>query len=536
MQASRGLWLILIIAAVWRGWQIAGEYHFFNSDEAIIGLMARHILEGHPIPTFFYGQNYMGSFGAMLVALGFVVAGQSVQTIRLVQGLLMLIGVGTSYLLARRITGSPRVGLMTAFLMAIPVPMAMFYTSVALGDYNELVILSNLVGLFAWKVTVEGSRRGWDWALLGGFIGLGWWSYAGIITAAVVAGMLGLAHFRGSLWRLYLLAAVAFFIGSAPWWFYNVQHEWDALTGMMATGSDNDNPVFENLTTTPFISIRDFYLTVIAASGLYGFRFPREGTLESGWHVWLAGGVYCILIARSITRWRYALPSPARSHWLTPTRWIGLNFAVLIFIFIFSSIYDVTGRYLLPVWMPAMLGVALMIAHIRMQALAAGMLASLLVFHAGTTLKDFMVEREARQREALTDEAVMAWLAEHDFRYGYAPFWESFRLTFLSREHLIFDSSLPVDARGKIFNRYPPYSRTVQAEGGQFWMTRDQPCLDAAIDYLFAEANVTYQVQVIDDYRILYDFSASVTPYEFELDTRPLEEYPFYPSLAACAE
>ena len=59
----------------------------FNSDEAIVALMARHILRGER-PTFFYGQAYMGSLDAWLVAGAFSLLGESVLAIRVVQVLL----------------------------------------------------------------------------------------------------------------------------------------------------------------------------------------------------------------------------------------------------------------------------------------------------------------------------------------------------------------------------------------------------------------------------------------------------------------
>jgi hypothetical protein len=59
----------------------------FNGDEAVLGLMARHILQGER-PVFFYGQAYMGSLDAWLVAVAFRLLGESVFSIRLVQILL----------------------------------------------------------------------------------------------------------------------------------------------------------------------------------------------------------------------------------------------------------------------------------------------------------------------------------------------------------------------------------------------------------------------------------------------------------------
>jgi hypothetical protein len=46
--------------------------------------MARHILQGER-PLFFYGQAYLGSLDAWLVAGAFAVLGQSAAAIRLVQ-------------------------------------------------------------------------------------------------------------------------------------------------------------------------------------------------------------------------------------------------------------------------------------------------------------------------------------------------------------------------------------------------------------------------------------------------------------------
>ena len=56
----------------------------FNSDEAVVALMARHILQGER-PIFFYGQAYMGSADAYLVATGFWVFGEQVWVIRLIE-------------------------------------------------------------------------------------------------------------------------------------------------------------------------------------------------------------------------------------------------------------------------------------------------------------------------------------------------------------------------------------------------------------------------------------------------------------------
>ena len=75
---------ITVLAAVYRIVILATGAVQFNADEAVVGLMARHILLGE-IPVFFWGQAYMGSLDAILVAAGFSVFGSQVWVIRLVQ-------------------------------------------------------------------------------------------------------------------------------------------------------------------------------------------------------------------------------------------------------------------------------------------------------------------------------------------------------------------------------------------------------------------------------------------------------------------
>src|SRR6185312_1031761 len=55
--------LLLALAAIYRLVLLARGWPALDSDEAVIGLMARHILHGER-PTFFWGQNYMGPFEA----------------------------------------------------------------------------------------------------------------------------------------------------------------------------------------------------------------------------------------------------------------------------------------------------------------------------------------------------------------------------------------------------------------------------------------------------------------------------------------
>ena len=70
---------VLFRSAVLVFWPLAQ----FDSDQAITGLMAKHLSELRALPVFYYGQNYMLAVEAWLAAPVFLIAGASVTALRL---------------------------------------------------------------------------------------------------------------------------------------------------------------------------------------------------------------------------------------------------------------------------------------------------------------------------------------------------------------------------------------------------------------------------------------------------------------------
>src|SRR5688500_8905455 len=57
---------------------IVYEQSFFDSDQAVRGLMAKHLAEGRALPLFYYGQSYLLAVDAWLAAPWFALGGASV--------------------------------------------------------------------------------------------------------------------------------------------------------------------------------------------------------------------------------------------------------------------------------------------------------------------------------------------------------------------------------------------------------------------------------------------------------------------------
>jgi hypothetical protein len=55
----------------------------FDSDQAIVGLMTKHLIQGNAFPLFFYGQTYMLAVESWAAAPFFLIAGPTVTALRL---------------------------------------------------------------------------------------------------------------------------------------------------------------------------------------------------------------------------------------------------------------------------------------------------------------------------------------------------------------------------------------------------------------------------------------------------------------------
>src|SRR5437868_13179138 len=55
----------------------------FDADQAVIGLMGKHLSEFRAFPLFLYGQNYILAVEAWMAALSFTLFGVSVAALKL---------------------------------------------------------------------------------------------------------------------------------------------------------------------------------------------------------------------------------------------------------------------------------------------------------------------------------------------------------------------------------------------------------------------------------------------------------------------
>ncbi|MBW4439537.1 MAG: hypothetical protein KME04_20535 [Pleurocapsa minor GSE-CHR-MK-17-07R] len=519
---TRPVWLallaVLLIAAGLRALLLISEAVSFHSDEAVVALMARHILQGER-PVFFYGQAYMGSTDAWLVAGGFALLGERVLAIRLVQSALYLGVVGVGFALAWRMTGRIASAVVTGLLFACPPVLMALYTTATLGGYNETLLLGGIVLLLAVQIMDGQGGSLWRWRLMGLCAGIGWWANGLIVLMLAPAAVLLLVWlWRGGsgIPRLRLLACFGsalglFFVGSAPWWEFALRSDLAPLRFFIGSSGAQDGFAGTDVISLPF-GERLVGLFFLGIPALLGMRFPWTSVyfMPVLGVVVLAVGV--LLLVSFARRGGRLMPSAYARGLL----WAMLGIFAVIFLFSrFSS--DPTGRYFLPLVFPVFVMFGAVIGAARSPVLRALPALLLLGYFAWGQLDAASREPGLTTQFNLQthipnddDAALIAFLNENGLARGYTTYWISFRMAFLSGESVQYSASLPYKSDltyTPLDERYPAYREAADAAERFAFITANVPELDALLEEELRAAGVTdYRAGQIGPFRVYYDF------------------------------
>ncbi len=151
-------------------------YAHFNGDEAIVGLMTRHILQGE-IPIFFYGQEYLGSLESLVASFYFRLFGSSVLVLKLSPFSFFLLFQVLCYFLFKRISGRIVAFVACQFLILSPTVLLTWSTE-SQGGHLEVLTLGVLSLLIFLKYSECTNRKKsiFYLFLLGLVVGVGWWT------------------------------------------------------------------------------------------------------------------------------------------------------------------------------------------------------------------------------------------------------------------------------------------------------------------------------------------------------------------------
>lgn len=223
--ARRHLWGVafaaLALAGVaLRAFVLTGPAGSYDSDEAVVGLMAQQMLDGE-WRAFYWGQHYAGTLETALVAL----AGAQPATTKLVPVTLWALAGVLTWRVGRRFLDE-RVAVLAGLLTWVAPGAYVWWSTKERGFYPMSVVLG-LVLLLAAQRIVERGGRPWDWAVLGLSAGLGFWTSPTVAYFAVPAAVWILARRAPLRWSPVSIPAAV--LGALPWIWHNVEQGWVSL-------------------------------------------------------------------------------------------------------------------------------------------------------------------------------------------------------------------------------------------------------------------------------------------------------------------
>jgi len=547
------LWVIaaLVIAAALRFCLVQGGYISFNSDEAVVGLMARHILQGER-PVFFYGQAYMGSLDALLVAIGFYLFGEQVWVIRLVQSLIFLGVMITTYRLGTKVFGSQKTAALAVALLAVPSVNVILYSTASLGGYGEALLIGNLVLLKGLRIADRLTEKkesflNADWLVLGFLIGLGFWAFGLTLVYSIPTVIFLIYSIRkarqGSQgtpeissgsdeyesrisWKLIVTWLLNFsgglIIGLLPVWNFALEN------GLHQLIFELKGDAIRGIEGLPWLlqSLQHLInLVIFGSSVVFGLRPPWD-------IIWLG----LPLLPFILIFWLFVIGYILRSLVTGNERrkkvglLLGVIFALLCG-FIFTPFgADPSGRYFLPLAVPLSLFAADFIVELERKfgVKVYGLAALLVVFNFwGITQSAFRIPPgittqfyEPARIDHRYDQELIDFLLEKGEKRGYSNYWVSYPIAFLSQEELIFIPRLPYhpDLRFTLRDdRYSPYTELVENAERIAYITTKNELLNRKIRDGLLDLEVTWTEHQIGDFQIFYNLSKMVRPGELQL-------------------
>lgn len=462
----------------------------FDSDQAVTGLMAKHLAELRAFPVFWYGQTYMLGVEAWLAAPLMAVVGASATALKLP---LLAMNVAIALLLFRGLIrdvglDDTRAAFATLFFaLAAPITAAHYLTA------NGGNVEPALYVLLLWALR---RRPVWLGLVLGlGFLNREFTIYGMAALAALDAA--GRSLFTREAARRY---AITFGTAAGVWIAFLVLRHVSSAAGPGTSAAD----LSANLAGNNLLQVAErlcFHPRAIAAGAgrlltthwpeLFGlepqpltdFGIESAGHQGLAWSAWLLLPALGLPVAR-ITRFRSSPPRPPappdRSSSTAREGGRASNFSpYLVLVGLFSLAGYLVGRcgaidfYTMRYELLSVLGaVGLAGWYLRVErsravltvwTVSCAVIFAISIAAHGRLLAEYAA---GRQPAPLKQDLIRA-LDARNVHYAYADFWTSYYVSFMTRERIIVASDDAVKIR--------TYNRLVDAHSEAVRISR-RPC------------------------------------------------------------
>src|SRR6266567_332312 len=283
--------VFILIAAAWSALLARSQTHV-HSDEAIIGLMGKHILEGRYFPFYMYGQAYNAgaAWEAYLTAIAFAFFSVSVISLK---GCVVALSLLCLFLFYRMCVAlyDGRTALFATVVFALAPSLLKWHFQVR--GYSWYFLSIPLLTILFLSIQSTPNRRWLPFLLFGAVSGLSIWGLELGIAFSLALWILFLIR-RNVSFTNALVALAGFIIGYSPAIAFNLTHHfanWNAVVEKSGGGgfailfrADALSQIF--LTEMPKFFGADTVLWYYPEKPASGFVFYVIALLAAGVALW----------------------------------------------------------------------------------------------------------------------------------------------------------------------------------------------------------------------------------------------------------
>ena len=450
--------LVLVRAAVF----LLHGYIDFDSDQAIVGLMARHLSEFRTFPLFFYGQNYMLGVQAWIIAPFFWVARPSIALLKFP---LVLLNILAAVLLMRGVSGRlglrPAIGFVAALPFIVPTPVVAGIFLQTLGSSGVEPLLYILI---LW--VLRGRPFAFGALLAFGFVHREFTLYA--LPALVLVELGGAAPWTTGTLRRLVLGAGGF---ALVWLIVDDAKMHLGRSSLILQAQQLGR--FTCFQGPAFFGRVQYMFTDAWPVLIGGVRLPlshwamRSSAVAGSAIVgWIVSGTVILMAGRLVWLWR-------RTH-----RESSIGFAVylaLVGCFALAA-YTATCAFAYPIIryfnLAILVPIGCFAAFVAWEESARLRMAAIVVFVLWGTVNladNVRMIREASVHPQPNPHAELTeFLLTRQIRYARASYWDAYVVDFLSGERVIVGSFGPA--------RIPDYEQRVDAHPEAAAFIERMPC------------------------------------------------------------
>jgi hypothetical protein len=223
-------WGVLVLLGAVAGtalrvWVYRSSLGIPDSDEAVVGLMARHFAGGE-LATYFWGQAYGGSQEVLATVPLFWIAGSSWLTLRLVPIALSAVAAVVIWRVGRRTIGEPA-AVVAGCVSWIWPPFVLYKLTHQWGFYASGTLYTGLLLLLTLRMVERPTKT--RVGVFGLAVGLSLWQSTQLVP--VVLPAIAWAIWKQPEWlRRIWIAALLAALGALPAIVWNAQHDWGSLS------------------------------------------------------------------------------------------------------------------------------------------------------------------------------------------------------------------------------------------------------------------------------------------------------------------